>query len=331
MTLQITAPSRLITGIGNPDADIMIVGDVLDTASWKAGRPFAGPAETVLETCLHQAGLTKVEVYQTVLIKDDTKIEKYWKGQSGKEKIQCDISKYEFLLGEEVDKVEPKIIVTLDGLPSYLFTHKRAITKIRGYPFKTNYGIIIPSLHPSKMIWSNYIWRHYLSHDLKKAAELAQNPEKLYQPEIEYRKCETFAEAREQLDYCATFKKLSVDIEVTNYEVSCVGFAISPTLAYSIPFDMRWSVEEEVQLWRQVAIILGSESITKIGQNFIFDIYFLAYRMGIFTKGPIIDTMMSHSILYPDFLKALNFLGSVYTNQPYWKDMVSFKDIKQES
>ncbi|KKK69376.1 hypothetical protein LCGC14_2934630, partial [marine sediment metagenome] len=92
-----------------------------------------------------------------------------------------------------------------------------------------------------------------------------------------------------------------------------------------------WTLEEEVRIWNGIANIMGDESITKIGQNFIFDIHFLAYKMNIITRGPIIDTMMAHSILYPDFLKSLNFLGSVYTKQPYWKDMVKFKDIKAES
>jgi hypothetical protein len=53
--------------------------------------------------------------------------------------------------------------------------------------------------------------------------------------------------------------------------------------------------------------------------------------MGIFVRGYIEDTMMSHSIMYPEFLKGLGFLGSIYTDLPYWKDMVNFKNIKKEA
>ena len=335
MSFQIQTPSNPHPGVGNKNAKIMIVGDCPDAQSLRERRPFAGPRETVLEACLHQAGLTKSEVFITNLIRDDMPVEKYWKGQTNRKKIIRDIDGYREALQDEVEIVRPKVIVTLDELPTYVLTGQQSVVKVRGYPFRASLEfeecIVIPALHPAKMIWANYIWRHYLSHDLRKAKAIADDPSLAFSPSIEVKIPETFEEAKEFLAYVLTFDKLSVDIEVANYEVSCIGFAPSPTLAFSIPFDMRWSVAEEVELWTRCATILGDERITKIGQNFIFDIRFLAYRMGIVTRGPIIDTMMSHSILYPDFLKSLNFLGSIYTKQKYWKDMVHFKDPKKES
>jgi len=177
MSLQITAPTNTILGQGNPDARIMIVGDCPDVQSIKAHRPFAGPRETVLEGSLHQAGLIKNDVWMTNLINDDTRLDKYWKGQSGREKIVGDIDGYKDCLFNQINSVTPKIIVTLDSLPTYVFTGQKKITQVRGYPFKWRELIIIPALHPAKMIWSNYIWRHYLSHDLSKANKLSKNPE----------------------------------------------------------------------------------------------------------------------------------------------------------
>jgi len=335
--------SNPMPGMGNENASIMIVGDCPDAHAMKAHRPFAGPRETVLEGCLHQAGLTKSEVYITNFINDDTSLIKYWGGQTNRKKIKANIDGYRDLLISEIKRVRPDVIVTLDELPTFILTSKQSLAgknAVRGYPFIWKLLdelesplsiIIIPSLPPGKMIWSNYIWRHYLSHDLKKANDLSKNRELLWQPEIEAIIPTTFIEAKEYLNYCSNFDCLSVDIEVANYEVSCIGFATSPTKAFSIPTDMRWTIEEEVAIWNMIANILKDKRITKIGQNFIFDIHFLAYKMGIMTYGKIIDTMMGHSILYPDFLKGLGFLGSIYTRQPMWKDAVSFKDIKKES
>lgn len=332
-------------GMGNENAKIMILGDCPDVYAMKAHKPFAGPRETVLEGCLHQAGLTKGEVYITNFITDDTSLSKYWGGQTNRKKIKANIDGYRRLLWAEIDKVQPKVIVTLDELPTFILTGKQTLAgknAVRGYPYIYDQWenhpvpqerpiIIIPSFHPGKMIWANYIWRYYLSHDLTKARELSKNPELLGQPQIETIIPSTFIEAKQYLNYCSNFDCLSVDIEVDNFEVSCIGFATSPTKAFSIPTDMRWSIEEEVAIWNMIANILADKRITKIGQNFIFDIHFLAYKMGIMTYGKIIDTMMGHSILYPDFLKGLGFLGSIYTKQPMWKDAVSFKDIKKES
>ena len=332
---------NLISGIGKENADIMIVGDCPSIQAIKEHRPIAAPAEGVLEACLHQAGLTKSEVFITNLIKDDTRVERYWNERS--KKVIANIATYKALLVEELERVHPKVIVAMGELPAYVLTGNGSTTKTRGYPFTINeetrwnvfspdeFCIVIPVLHPQKMIWGNYIWRYYLSHDLSKARELALDPELLYQPEIKTFIPKTFAEAVSMLAEISKYDKVSVDIEIDNFEVSCIGFSVRPDCAFSIPTDMRWTLEEEVRIWNGIANIMGDESITKIGQNFIFDIHFLAYKMNIITRGPIIDTMMAHSILYPDFLKSLNFLGSVYTKQPYWKDMVKFKDIKAES
>jgi len=321
--------TRLIPGMGKNDADIMIVGDCPSVAAIKEYRPIAQPVETVLEGCLHQAGLTKSGVFITNFIKDDTRLEKYWKERT--KQVVGPIDVYKELLVEELESVHPKVIVAMGELPAYVLTGNGATTKTRGYPFDHNDWTIIPTLHPNKMVWGNYIWRYYLSHDLSKARELALDPGLLHTPKIESYIPKSFEEAVGILQIFSTKDKLSIDIEVANFEVSCIGFADSNHYAVSIPTDMRWTVEEEVKIWNGIAKIMGDESIAKIGQNFIFDIHFLAWKMNIVTRGPIIDTMMAHSIMYPDFLKGLNFLGSVYTKQPHWKDMVKFKDIKKES
>ena len=42
--------------------------------------------------------------------------------------------------------------------------------------------------------------------------------------------------------------------------------------------------------------------------------------------------MIAHSIMYPELLKGLAFLGSMYCgSQEYWQDMVHFDNIKEES
>jgi DNA polymerase len=322
----------LIPGVGNINADILILGDCLDTYARKNSKPIAGPAEGVLQDCLHQASLTQRDVYFDNFLPDihTDKLYKFWNERS--KKIVGNVDGYKQRIDAIIQKVDPKIIVALGEISAKVLTDNGMTAKTRGYPFKREgYQIIIPAQHPRSMIWTNYIGRYYLSHDLNKARKLCENSSLLYNPEIEIKIPQTFEEAKETLKLLRAFSKLSVDIEVANYEVSCIGFAPRADLAYSIPTDMRWTLAEEVELWNLIADILADTNISKIGQNFIFDIHFLIYRMGIFTYGPIIDTMMSHSIMYPEFLKSLNFLASIHTFQPYWKDMVKFKDIKAES
>lgn len=306
-------------GLGPSRADIMIVGD--HSRSIDNGK-------TVLEKCLHSAGLTIAECHLTSLLTDYTKIDSFVKLKP-KFKVTVFPSEHMEALDNTIESVQPKVIVAAGKLITYCLTGKSPLTAFRGYPFLYNDRIVVPVLEPEEMIWSNYIWRHYLSHDLQKVKRYAREGWK--NPNLDISYSHTFGELCELLRQLQTIDRTSVDIEVSNFEVSCIGFTTGIDRAISIAFDDRWTEEEETEIWRLVAAILENPHIVKIGQNFIFDIYFLMYRMGIFIHGYIQDSMMAHSIMYPEFLKGLGFLGSVYTDLPYWKDMVSFKNIKKEA
>jgi DNA polymerase I-like protein with 3'-5' exonuclease and polymerase domains len=178
----------------------------------------------------------------------------------------------------------------------------------------------------------NYLYRYLISADLKKAKIESSIPE-LILPERKI-SCSYFSlqEVLDWLDYFATEPVVSFDIEVMQYELASIAFSSSPEIACSIPLDERWRVEEEALIYRAIQRVLGNPNSIKVGQNLIFDIHFLQSRCGIMTNGPVYDTMLAHSIMYPDLRKGLGFLGSIYLGaQPYWKDMVKFHNIKNES
>ena len=123
-----------------------------------------------------------------------------------------------------------------------------------------------------------------------------------------------------------------MDTESINYEITCISFTEKADAAVAFDFiNKKWTEEEEVILWLAIAKIIEDPKIALIGQNLIHDLELLALRMGIIYQGYIKDTMIMSSLMYPDFSKSLGFLGSIYTNMPYWKDMVSFNTSKEDS
>ena len=112
---------------------------------------------------------------------------------------------------------------------------------------------------------------------------------------------------------------VSVDIETLNGAVFCIGFAPNADTAMCVNFDNR-TLEEEVQLWRLCTELLIDTSVTKLGQNFIFDMWFLAFKHNCFVAGPIEDTMVAHHIVYPDLPKGLGVLTTLHTDEPYYKE-----------
>lgn len=324
------------SGLGNPQAEIMILIDHPDPAGLKQGRVLDGPAETVLREALHRCGLVMSDVYVEAVVKDDTRHFVWW---DGKKKIpKQDVSQVRERVRQLMHTSPARIFMPMGDLAHYIVNDRKSLAADRGYLFRstlveTKWSIPIQDV--KMMIWSNYIWRYYLSSDLDKAKTLISKPEIDWEPRKTY-ELKTFQEVHRVLSKLWEIGhqgiEISVDIEVSNFEVSHIGFSADPMVGYSLHFDnTRWTPQEEVEIWKMVARILSDEQIKKVGQNFIFDSHFLAYRNNIFVRNCSGDTMIGHSVMYPDFLKGLGFLGSIYINVPVWKDKVKFKNIKKEA
>jgi hypothetical protein len=118
----------------------------------------------------------------------------------------------------------------------------------------------------------------------------------------------------------------AVDIETLPNSISMIGFARAYNDALVIPFyDDRspsgsyWSVEDEIEAWRLTDLLL-KKPVPKIFQNGIFDLFHIL-RAGLRPTLCNDDTMILHHAMYPEMLKGLGFLGSVYSNEIAWKTM----------
>jgi len=60
---------ELVFGTGNPDADLMVVGDAPGPEEGQAGEPFMGPAGQLLDKILFKCGMMRDQVYMTDLVK----------------------------------------------------------------------------------------------------------------------------------------------------------------------------------------------------------------------------------------------------------------------
>lgn len=323
---------------GDPLSKIAIVGGFSDTFDERAGRPFNGPAGTVLEQCLHNAGIIRGEVYvtNTVLPRVDPRDHhKYYNDKTfrftelGMENV--------LRLKEELDNCGANVIIVAGQVAFSALCNLRYLSRYRGYVFESSLlkkpRKVIPIHHPMDSIRGMYQYRYMIVCDLKKAKLESTYPE-LRRPErtLIYR-YDSCMEALDWLEYYATQKIVGFDIEVINYEMSCISFSSSPDVACVIPITERWTLEEEFLIWRAIQKVLGNPDSIKVVQNgMAFDIPFLLTRCDVEVRGEIRDTMIAHSIMYPTLPKSLGFLGSIYCgSQFYWKDTVKFTNIKEES
>jgi DNA polymerase I-like protein with 3'-5' exonuclease and polymerase domains len=114
---------------------------------------------------------------------------------------------------------------------------------------------------------------------------------------------------------------LAFDIETFAHTITCVGVSWTENEALVVPFTEvpEWTLGQRTDLIMELAEILADGN-PKIGQNLDYDVQHLA-QIGIGVSNVWLDTAVAHSILYPEIPHDLAMLTSIYTLQPYFKEM----------
>lgn len=240
-------------------------------------------------------------------------------------------------LGDEILDINPNVIVALGNTALWALTNQTGISKLRGTVCLSTHCVsdckLLPTYHPAAILrqWEN---RPVTVLDLAKAGREAAFPE-IRKPRREIWIEPSLEDIHKFFaDYIyfdnvlgTSCPLLSVDIETSGRQITCIGFAPSIDRAIVIPFfDPRakgrsyWPTAElESMVWAAIRRVLADRSIPKLFQNGLYDISFLWTEYGIPTFGAREDTMLASHAQQPESLKGLAFLGSVYTNETAWK------------
>jgi uracil-DNA glycosylase len=215
-----------------------------------------------------------------------------------------------------------------------LFGHT-GVSKLRGYVAESKLlsGCrIMPTYHPSAVL-RNWSLRPIVITDFKKSISTsrAKRKEIWISPSI--------GDIKRWIGLLKSDAVLSIDIETkpARRHITCVGFSADDR-AICIPFwDRRtnngsyWvSHEMEIEAWECVRTLLATPN-SKVFQNGNYDMQWLFKFLGFPIRGTIHDTMLIHHALQPEMSKDLNFLGSVYTHNPVWKNMRKRAKLSMDS
>jgi uracil-DNA glycosylase family 4 len=315
---------------GPTTAKIAFVGEAPGGQEERLGRPFVGPSGQLLDECLSQVGIRRKDCYLTNVVKErpaNNDIRSFIDLSKNKPKITEEGQRYidSFLL--EMKGISANVIVPLGNVPLWCLTGSKNITKRHGSILRANDGRkIIPSIHPAAAL-REYLFKYYIQADLRRIRREAEFPD-IRLTNYHLNVGPTFSEVFEFLNNILIdnliegAKQITVDIEVLNYEISCISIG-TDQLTMSIPFTNEqgdyFTPEQEVQVWKFLTEILERPTILKLGQNLSFDATFLHTKYGI-RVSPMADTMVAAGILYPELPKGLDFLTTTYTDMPYYKD-----------
>lgn len=326
-------------------AKIALVGEAYGEAEEKAQTPFVGFSGQELTRMLEDAGIHRAECFLTNVFNahpPGNQVE--WFCGPKDEAITgypaLIKSKYvrsEYIpelerLGSELLEADPNIIVALGNTASWALLGRTAISKYRGTTELSTHTAtgykVLPTYHPAA-VCRQWELRPTTVMDLMKAARESAFPE-IRRPSVSVHIPETIEDLHAfRRDYIRDCETLAVDIETAGTQITCIGFAPSIEHALVVPiFDRRrkgrsyWpDLESERQAWRFIRELLLDRDIAKVMQNGMYDIAFLWRSYGLKTVNCAEDTMLLSHALYPESLKGLGYLGSIYTDHGSWKQM----------
>lgn len=319
---------KLVMGSGPIDAKIVMVGEAPGRDEELQGKPFVGTSGELLTNIMHQVGIAREEVYITNVVKErppGNDISHFIKFDKGRVLKTPKYDEYEKLLYEELAQTNANVYIAIGGVSMYALTRLTKIMKRRGSILIGEFGQggqkIIPIIHPAAAL-RNYILTHFIRFDLRRAREESAYPD-IRLPHRILRIEPTFIEAIAYIQAANELPRIGYDIEVFNDEISCLSIAHSPYDCMSIPFvwDGRdyFTVDQEAEIWRNLATLLENPDVEKTGHHITFDFTFTFLKYGIIFRN-IQCTMVKCKICYPDFPKGLDFVTSIFTKEPYYKD-----------
>jgi uracil-DNA glycosylase len=136
---------RLVFGDGDPDADLMIVGEAPGEDEDLCGRPFVGRAGQLLDKVLASVDIDRADAYVTNIVK--------FRPPGNRNPRPEEIDASVPLLLEQIRWVRPQVIVTLGNVPTQWFLgSKEGITRLRGR-WSDWHGVrVLPVYHPAYLL-----------------------------------------------------------------------------------------------------------------------------------------------------------------------------------
>ena len=133
--------SNLVFGEGNPQAQVVFVGEAPGATEDQQKRPFVGRAGQLLSTLIEGMGWKREEVYITNIVKR--------RPPENRDPLPEEIEAYKPYLEKELAIINPKVIVPLGRFAMSYFLPEGKISRDQGSVFLSKGVLIMPMYHPA--------------------------------------------------------------------------------------------------------------------------------------------------------------------------------------
>jgi DNA polymerase len=138
---------QIVFGVGNPNADLMFVGEAPGHDEDVQGIPFVGRAGQLLTKIIESIGLKRDEVYIANVIK--------CRPPENRNPEPDEVLACEPFLFRQVEAIRPKVIVALGTFAAQaLLKTTDSISRLRGRAYLYGGARLVPTFHPAYLLRS---------------------------------------------------------------------------------------------------------------------------------------------------------------------------------
>jgi uracil-DNA glycosylase family 4 len=168
---------QIVFGVGNPDADLMFVGEAPGADEDQQGIPFVGRAGQLLTKIIEAIGLTRDDVYIANVIK--------CRPPQNRNPEQDEVATCEPFLFRQIDIIKPRVIVALGTFAARtLLRTLDPISRLRGRVYEYRGAKLIPTFHPAYLL-RNPSSKREVWEDMKQAKKLLATTEDTEDAEVQ--------------------------------------------------------------------------------------------------------------------------------------------------
>jgi uracil-DNA glycosylase len=144
--LAVTA-TQLVFGDGNPNAEIVFIGEAPGKNEDLQGKPFVGAAGQFLNDMLEMIGLERKDIYITNIVK--------YRPPNNRDPHPEEKQTFLPYLESQLEVIQPLLVVTLGRHSLNCFLPDLQISKIHGQPKRYKGRIYLPLFHPAAALYNS--------------------------------------------------------------------------------------------------------------------------------------------------------------------------------
>jgi uracil-DNA glycosylase family 4 len=137
---------QLVFGDGNPDAELVFIGEAPGKNEDEQGLPFVGAAGRFLEEMLALIGLKRSDIYITNIVK--------YRPPDNRDPYPDEKAAFLPYLRSQLEVIKPKLVVTLGRHSMDSLLPGLQISRIHGQPKRYKGQVYLPLFHPAAALYN---------------------------------------------------------------------------------------------------------------------------------------------------------------------------------